>query len=79
MKKLILLLVLFLVLGTTALAQNNPPPEVREMARKVMMPVVYKVPVMEKVKVVENLKYIKTADPNVLMDVYLPPDLTAGD
>jgi hypothetical protein len=44
MKKLILLSVLFLVVGATAIAQNNLPPEVREMARKVMMPVVYKVP-----------------------------------
>ncbi|HEU5235783.1 MAG TPA: alpha/beta hydrolase [Pyrinomonadaceae bacterium] len=82
MKNCVLLSILFLSLATTAAptaAQNNLPPEVREMARKVMMPVVYKVPGMDKVKVVENLKYIKTADPNVLMDVYLPPDLTAGD
>jgi acetyl esterase/lipase len=79
MKKLILLLVLILILGTTALAQNNLPPEVREMARKVVMPVVYKVPGMDKVKVVQNLKYRSTNDPNVLMDVYLPPDLTARD
>jgi acetyl esterase/lipase len=79
MKKLILLLVLFLVLGTTALAQNDLPPEVREMARKVMMPVVYKAPGMDKVKIVENLKYVKTADSNVLMDVYLPPDIRPGE
>src|SRR5258707_7582459 len=74
MKKLILLSVLFLVIGTTAAAQNNVPPEVREMARKVMMPVVYKVPGMERVKVVQNLKYTTINDPNVLMDVYLPPN-----
>jgi hypothetical protein len=41
MKRLILLSVLLLVVGATASAQNNVPPEVREMAHKVMMPVVY--------------------------------------
>src|SRR5436190_13670950 len=79
MKKLILLSGLFLLVGTTAAAQNNPPPEVREMARKVMMPVVYKVPGMDKVKIVANLKYTKSNDPNILMDVYLPPDATQSD
>src|SRR5713101_790586 len=77
MKLFVLLLFLFLAIGTTAVpavAQNNLPPEVREMARKVMMPIVYKVPGMDKVKVVQNLKYTKTDDPNILMDVYLPPD-----
>jgi len=58
-----------------AAGQNNIPPEVRQMARKVMMPVVYKVPGMDKVKVVQNLKYTKGDDPNVLMDIYLPPDI----
>jgi len=57
-----------------AAGQNNVPPEVREMARKVMMPVVYKVPGMDRVKVVQKLKYTKTDDPNVLMDIYFPPD-----
>src|SRR5215831_15948662 len=75
-------LFLSLALGTIAnpvAAQNNLPPEVREMARKVMMPVVYKVPGMDKVKVVQNLKYTKTDDPNVLMDVYLPPDVARDE
>jgi acetyl esterase/lipase len=77
MKYLILPLMLFAACATTAptVAQNNVPPEVRETARKVMMPVVYKVPGTDKVKVVQNLKYTTTADPNILMDVYLPPDL----
>src|SRR5438093_12653891 len=79
MKNLILLLILLLVFGVNTVAQNNLPPEVREMARKVMMPVVYKVPGMDKVKIVQNLKYTKTDDPNVLMDVYLPPDATQND
>ncbi|SRR6266496_5755511 len=77
MKHLILFSSLFLALVATrapTAAQNNVPPEVREMARKVMMPVVYKVPGMDKVTVVHNLKYTRTDDPNVLMDVYLPPD-----
>jgi acetyl esterase/lipase len=49
------------------------------MARKVMMPLVYKVPGMDKVKAVQNLKYTKTDDPNILMDVYLPPDLAKAE
>src|SRR5256885_4880538 len=73
---LLLSLLLALVATTTSTAAQSPlPPEVREMARKVMMPVVYKVPGMDKVKVVQNLKYTKTDDPNVLMDLYLPPDV----
>lgn len=82
MKHIVLLLFLLLGIGITATqaaAQNNVPPEVREMARKVMMPVVYKVPGMDKVKIVQNLKYAKTDDPNILMDVYLPPDAAQGD
>jgi len=57
MKNFILLSALLLVPGATAIAQNNLPPEVREMARMVMMPVVYKVPGTDKVKVISNLKY----------------------
>jgi acetyl esterase/lipase len=82
MKPCIRLLVFLLALSATALptaAQNNLPPEVREMARKVMMPVVYKIPGMEKVKVVQNLKYTSTEDPNILMDVYLPPDAAQAE
>ena len=78
MKPFVLFSSLFLALVATTsstTAQNNLPPEVREMARKVMMPVVYKVPGMDRVKVVQNLKYTRTDDPNVLMDVYLPPDI----
>ena len=78
MKTFVLFSSLFLALIITAApaaAQNNLPPEVREMARKVMMPVVYRVPGMDRVKVVQNLKYTRTDDPNVLMDIYLPPDI----
>jgi len=69
----------FVVAAMPTAAQNNLPPEVREMARKVMMPVVCKVPGMDKVKVVQNLKYTKTDDPNVLMDIYLPPDAVSDE
>jgi len=82
MKHFIRLLFVLLTIAITAgptVAQNNLPPEVREMARKVMMPLVYKVPGMDKVKVVQNLKYTTSDDPNVLMDVYLPPDLAQSD
>ena len=82
MKQLILFSILVLAVCATAAptaAQNNVPPEVREMARKVMMPVVYKVPGMDKVKVVQNLKYNISVDPNILMDVYLPPNLARDE
>jgi acetyl esterase/lipase len=75
MKRLIVSTVYLMVVSSIVTAQNNLPPEVREMARKVMMPVVYKVPGMDKVKVVQNLKYTTTDDPNVLMDLYLPPGI----
>jgi len=78
MKHFIILSILFIVFGATAIpvnAQNDLSPEVREAARKVMMPVVYKVAGMDKVKVVENLKYAATSDPNILMDIYQPPNL----
>src|SRR5260370_5171759 len=68
-------LVPFVAMSSTGTTQNNLPDDVREMARKVMMPVVYKVPGMEKVRVVQNLKYTDTNDPNILMDVYVPPDV----
>ena len=58
---------------------QNLPDDVREMARKVMMPIVYKVPGMDRVRVVQNLKYTKTEDPNILMDIYVPPDLVKAE
>ena len=74
-----MLLLLFVIIGVPTAAQNNLPPEVREIARKVMMPVVYKVPGMDRVKVVQNLNYTTTNDPNVLMDVYLPANAAATE
>src|SRR5436305_13531715 len=75
MRHLICVLLVFVTITLSeqaALSQGNLLPEVREMARKVMMPVVYQVPRMDKVKVVQNLKYTKSDEPNVLMDIYLP-------
>ena len=80
MRHLICVLLVFVTITLSkqaARSQGNLPPEVREMARKVMMPVVYQVPRMDKVKVVQNLKYTKSDDPNVLMDIYLPPGTSA--
>ena len=82
MRHFICLFVFFATITLTkqaGLTQNTLPPEVREMARKVMMPVVYQVPGVDKVKVVQNLKYTKSDDPNVLMDIYQPPNTSAGE
>ena len=81
-KQPILPTILLAILGamaSTSDAQNNLPDDVRAMARKVMMPVVLKVPGTDKVKVVQNLKYTKSDDPNVLMDIYVPPDLSENE
>src|SRR5436190_18711842 len=82
MKQAILPTILLAILGaivSTSAAQNKLPDDVRAMAKKLMMPVVLKVPGMDKVKVVQNLKYTKSDDPNVLMDVYVPPDLAENE
>src|SRR5438477_12580295 len=73
-----IVLTVFFAAGGTAAAQNNLPPDVQAMAKKVMMPLVLKVPGMYKVKFIENLKYSKSDDPNVLMDIYIPPVLGDG-
>src|SRR5206468_9724040 len=82
MKQPILSTIFLAILGATAstsAAQNKQPDDVRAMAKRVMMPVVLEVPGMDKVKVVENLKYTKSDDPNVLMDIYIPPDLSENE
>src|SRR4030095_7723377 len=75
MSLLQIILTVFAAAGGTAAAQNNLAPDVQAMAKKVMMPLVLNVPGMDKVKVIQNLKYTKRDDPNVLMDIYLSPDL----
>jgi acetyl esterase/lipase len=84
----ILICVIFLTAPSTyALAQQpssqtKPPvtqaPQ-RSMREIVNMPVVYRVPGMDKVIVKSNLKYTTANDPNLLMDVYLPPGLAKGE
>jgi acetyl esterase/lipase len=71
--------VAFAATAGTSVAQDNLPDDVRAMAKKVMMPVVLKVPGMDRVKVFENLKYTKSDDPNVLMDIYVSPDLSENE
>ena len=77
MNHLVSIALLFLAYGGAAFpiaGQSNVPSEIREMARKVMMPIVYNIPGMDKVRVVPNLKYTTTTDPNIAMDMYLPPE-----
>lgn len=45
------------------------------MREIVNIPVVYRVPGMDKVVVKTDLKYTNANDPNLLMDVYIPPGL----
>lgn len=75
------------VSSTSAPAQQpsqKPKPAVtqtpqRSMREIVNMPVVYRVPDMDSVTVKSDLKYTTTNDPNLLMDVYLPPKLAKGE
>ncbi|MFY9571250.1 MAG: alpha/beta hydrolase, partial [Blastocatellia bacterium] len=47
----------------------------RTLAEIVAMPVVYSVPGMDRVTVKKDLSYKRSDDPNLKMDVYLPPGL----
>ena len=55
------------------------PRRAKTPAELVMTPVVYKLPGMDSVKVFPNLKYSSVENPHLLMDVYTPPDLAAGE
>lgn len=55
---------------------HAPPRSIREI---VNMPVVYRVPDMDKVVVKSDLKYTTTNDPNLLMDVYIPPKMAKAE
>jgi acetyl esterase/lipase len=68
------LVILVLIICVPAFAQTQ-----RSMREIVMMPVVYTVPGMDKVSVKANIKYTNVADPNLLMDVYTPPNLAKAD
>ncbi len=60
----------------TPTPQQTPQRSMREI---VVMPVVYRVAGMDKVRVKSDLKYTDANDPNLLMDVYSPPDLAKGE
>ncbi|MCI0691464.1 alpha/beta hydrolase [candidate division KSB1 bacterium] len=83
MKKIKILLVpVLLFFAHTAgpsLAQNRPmTDEDRAFMEIVNKPVVYRVPGMDAVKVLKDRDYKKTNNPNLKMDVYLPPNLPSG-
>jgi acetyl esterase/lipase len=48
-------------------------------AELVTPPVVYRLPGMDAVKVIPNLTYSDSENPHLLMDVYAPADLSAGE
>jgi acetyl esterase/lipase len=81
----ILILLITFVAAGSAVAQEKPkptstPPAPQGSMREiVMMPVVYRVAGLDKVKVRSNLKYTTVDDPNLLMDVYTPPNLAKGE
>jgi acetyl esterase/lipase len=65
-----------LLLATAASAQQKREKTYEEI---VNAPLVYSVPRMQDVVVRSNIDYASTDDPNVLMDVYLPPGVKAGE
>jgi acetyl esterase/lipase len=74
-RRLVLLLLIPLASGGAA-AQGAREKTWEEI---VNAPVVYTLPRMADVKVLSDLRYAKADDPNLLMDVYLPPGLAAGE
>ena len=77
MKHIISIALLLLAHGCatfSSTAQTIQPSELRELARRSMMPVVYKVPGQDRVQVVQNIKYTPATDPNIAMDIYSPPE-----
>jgi acetyl esterase/lipase len=73
--------------ASQTIAQEKPKPTPtpiiqptqRSMREIVMMPVVYRVAGMDKVKIKSDLKYTSVNNPNLLMDVYSPPNLSKGE
>lgn len=49
------------------------------IAERVTKPVVYSLPGMDRVRVIANLKYSEVDNPYLLMDVYIPPDLSSHE
>ncbi len=61
------------------MGQDVDDERIRKMAEMVNRPVVYSVPGMDQVTVRKDLVYMPSDDPNVRMDLYLPPGLAAGE
>ncbi len=62
----------------SARASATPRPA-KTPAERIMPPVVYRLPGMDDVTVHANQKYTGVDNPFLLMDVYTPPGLSAGD
>ncbi|MEJ7701133.1 MAG: alpha/beta hydrolase [Pyrinomonadaceae bacterium] len=82
----VILIFLFTIcaIASQRFAQEKPKPTPtqqtpqRSMREIVMLPVVYRVAGMDKVKVKSDLKYTDVNNPNLLMDVYSPPNPVKG-
>jgi acetyl esterase/lipase len=61
------------------MGQDVGDERIRKMAEMVNRPVVYSVPGMDQVTVRKDLVYMPSDDPNVRMDLYLPPGLKTGE
>lgn len=60
-----------------AVMGNEQPPQMDKAAmERAMRPIVYRVPAMDRVVVHSNLKYTNVNEPRLLMDVYVPPNLS---
>lgn len=85
MKLHLVFLLLFMVVAAIKInAQSNPVPTAtpgaqRSMRDIVMPPLVYRVAGMENVTIRKNLKYTSVDNPNLLMDVYSPPNLNKNE
>jgi acetyl esterase/lipase len=85
--RFVILISLFIICAFASrnFAQEKPKPSPtpltpqRSMREIVMMPVVYRVAGMDKVKIKSDLKYTDVNNPNLLMDVYSPPNLAKGE
>lgn len=85
--RFVILITLFIICATSsrnfAQEKSKPTPiqpiPQRSLREIVMMPVVYRVAGMDKVKVKSDLKYTDVNNPNLLMDVYSPPNLAKGE
>jgi acetyl esterase/lipase len=73
-----LFLIFCVAIGAIVSGETQPTPP-RSMREMVMMPVVYRIAGMDKVTVKSNLKYTEVNNPDLLMDVYHPPNLAKNE